>query len=348
MTVGKNLQIIFHIVSSLGVIFVGTVRSITTVPKTVFRVPQLPCWTFFLHSVVQIMRAFIALHVLDIRVLRAVTDFPIIPTIPRNVFFEKKIINRVDCEVIVPGKRSSTSCIDTALSNGAGGICIYFHGGGFALCTSAFHRPITHFFAQKTDVVVVVPNYRRLPEHTLGEALEDCENVFQELRDQYPKVKICIAGDSAGGALCVMLAEKKREQIAAVSLLSPWCDFRDRFSDLPKFWGSHDYLSPDVLVTMGGMVVDRNKEDLKSPIEIVCAGDYPSNVPTLVQVGGAETLYPQINRFSKYIQSSEFRAYPNMIHVPHFFSIMHDEATKAIFDLCEFNRKHLLCEIAQT
>jgi acetyl esterase/lipase len=343
MSVLENAQKVFHILSSLKVILVGTVRSIRVIPKTVLQIPQLPCWNFFLHTIVQIMRAYITIHAQEIHVLRAVTDFPLIPTIPRNVSFGTFTINGVDCEVIVRG-RNRFPCVETALSNGAIGICLYIHGGGFALCSPAFHRPITHFLAERVDAVVVVPKYRRLPEHTLGDALDDCEKVFDELNKSHG-VKISLAGDSAGGALCVMLAERRREEICCLSLLSPWCDFTDKFTDLPNMWGSYDYLSPDALMIMGKMVLDRNTEGSKGPVEIVSRGDYPISVPTLVQVGSTETLYHQINRFSKFIINCDWREYTNMIHVPHFFFLMHSEALQALHDLCQYNIKHMTCKI---
>ena len=276
--------------------------------------------------------------------LRSVTDFPLVPTIPRAVSFKEEIFQGVVCEVIVPG-RNSIPDIQTALNDGALGICLYLHGGGFALCNPKTHRPITHLLAEKANCVVVVPDYQRMPEYTLGDALGECETVFQVLTKKF-KTRVCLVGDSAGGALCVMLAARRRGvAVAAVSLISPWCDFDDEFENLPENFGTQDYLSPHALRVMGEMVQTRAGEGAKSPVEIVQEGEYPEEVPTLVQVGSVETLYNQIIHFSKFVKGCEVREYTNMIHVPHFFSLMHCEARRAVQDLCEFNKKHLDCEI---
>jgi len=338
----KHFHAVVQIVTSVPPIIIGTVRSITLVPQAVLSIQLLPCWSFFLHTIVQLMRAYISLHVCEINKLRLITDFPLMPTIPRNVAYWQEMLNGVLCEIIVPRKDSTHDIIQT-LEKGALGISLYLHGGGFALCNPATHRSITHYLSEQSNCVVVVPDYRRLPEHTLSDALSDCQSVFDYLREF--NVKISLVGDSAGGALCVMLAEQLRRGIAAVALISPWCDFTDNFDDTDEKIGLHDYLSPYALQVIGRIVVEGMGGVKRTPLQIVSEGRYPEEIPTLVQVGGAETLYKQIMRFTKFVKICEIRQYGNMIHVPQFFALMHEEAHRAAHDLCEFNRKQLVCNI---
>ena len=330
----SHFDTFFQIIVSIRVILIATLRSIGSVPKTVVTLPKLPTWSFFFHTVIQVIRAYIQVHAKDIAVLRSVTDFPIIPTIPRSVYYWTETIRGVECEIIVPRFNPISKDLDVVLKSPQSPVCLYLHGGGFALCNPATHRPVTHGISEKSNAIVVVPHYRRIPDHSLQDALDDCRAVFDSLSLMR---KICVCGDSAGGALAVMLTNEVRKRISCMALISPWCDFRDQLDDLHEEEGLYDFIAPQALRDMGNLVETCNlNSQLKSPMEIVENQHELDAIPIMIQVGGCETLIRQIFKFSKHVSSATVRVYEYMVHVPHFFSILHQEAYNAMMDLCEF------------
>jgi len=82
-------------------------------------------------------------------------------------------------------------------------IVLYLHGGAFCLCSSSTHRALLYSMAIVGKMALFVPNYRRPPEVSIKEAVDDCFQAYMYLiRDVgVDAEKIILMGDSAGGAL---------------------------------------------------------------------------------------------------------------------------------------------------
>ena len=72
---------------------------------------------------------------------------------------------------------------------------------------------------------MLVVDYRLIPKHTVGMALDDCYDGYQWLRLRgYEPDQIVLAGDSAGGYLALALAQRLQaegETPAALVAISP-------------------------------------------------------------------------------------------------------------------------------
>ena len=75
------------------------------------------------------------------------------------------------------------------------------------------------------DTPVLVMNYRMMPKHSIGEAIDDCYDGYRWLRGRgYGPDQIVLAGDSVGGYLSLALAERllnEGEELAAIVCMSP-------------------------------------------------------------------------------------------------------------------------------
>ena len=108
-------------------------------------------------------------------------------------------------------------------------ICLYLHGGAFAMGGLNSHRDLASQFAQRAQIRLLMLDYRLAPEHPFPAALDDVLAVYRALLAQgIPAQRLLLGGDSAGGNLALGTAQAIRAQglapPAALVLFSPWLD----------------------------------------------------------------------------------------------------------------------------
>lgn len=324
-----------------GVIRMLAHRDVSPVPESLPVMQayhaRLVSWNHLLFILVQMVKRFVAVHAEDIHVLRSLSDIPVLRFVPLVRSCQTKDIRicGVDCEVITPVTASQKPSI----------ICLYIHGGGFALCNPTTHRIVTQGIVSMmaaeefgVHVTLVAPHYRRIPEYSIEDALDDCMAVYRELGVMFASSGIYVAGDSAGGAMSVLLVDRlvKMSHGSAlpigVCLLSPWCEWETQSAA-----STHDYIGTSVLSTMSRLIRE-SSPDTRSPMKLeLTMKSFPK---VLIQAGSHETLLTQILEFHTHCETSNipvvFETYQDMVHVPHFFHFFHPEAKRAMHDLCRF------------
>ena len=110
-------------------------------------------------------------------------------------------------------------------ADGKRSVMLYMHGGAFLTCGVNTHGRLVTALSKFADSPVLVVNYRMIPKHSIGQALDDCYDAYKWLRLKgYEPDQIVLAGDSAGGYLSLALAERLQlegELPAAVVTMSP-------------------------------------------------------------------------------------------------------------------------------
>jgi len=105
---------------------------------------------------------------------------------------------------------------------------VYCHAGGFALGNlDTDHRQCVEL-ARRGRCTVVSVDYRLAPEHPYPAALDDAFTAWSLVRSLRPDRPLFVAGDSAGGGLCLSLLLRLRDLGLSMPrgsvLLSPWTD----------------------------------------------------------------------------------------------------------------------------
>src|SRR6201993_1031505 len=110
-------------------------------------------------------------------------------------------------------------------ADGTRRVIVYLHGGAFLTCGANSHGRLVEMLSKFADSPVLVVNYRLLPKHSVGMALNDCHDAYRWLRERgYEPDQIVLAGDSAGGYLGLALAQRLQEEgeePAALVAISP-------------------------------------------------------------------------------------------------------------------------------
>jgi monoterpene epsilon-lactone hydrolase len=344
------------------------------VMASAFRIPfkiamkgkRLPSWSTQMEVVIAAFRSACRNAPRDLSLIRAWTDVSIPDLIlPKEAIVHSSRLHGLQVEWVFPhhlspqehpkGKRrlsASKFCNDMVLEwSKTHPIVLYLHGGAFALCGSNTHLNIISSLAME-DVVLFAVNYRRPPDVTIVEAVDDCYMAFKHLTEvvKIPPDRICICGDSAGGSLTILTLCRIRQHRLSLPmcavLISPWCDLADKEFEAKAAEGvimpEHDYLPYDAIVMISKLVIgNMNPDDPRiNPIH----ADLRGLPPILVHAGAVEVLFNQIIRFYDKCKDEgldvRLKIWPDMVHVPHVFTHVSEVAQMAVTDAARYIKEH--------
>lgn len=105
---------------------------------------------------------------------------------------------------------------------------IYLHGGAFCEPPLLPHFMLCDRVAAETDYEVILPVYKRAPEHTFDETFEFLDGFYKKLLGKTESENLVFMGDSSGGGLAISFCEYLKTvslpQPKRMILLSPWID----------------------------------------------------------------------------------------------------------------------------
>lgn len=236
-------------------------------------------------------------------------------------------------------------------ADGTRRVVLYLHGGALVTCGPHTHGRLVAKLSEFADSPVLVVNYRMLPKHSIGQALDDCYDGYQWLRDQgYQPEQIVLAGDSAGGYLSLSLAERlleDGEEPAAIACMSPLMEI----DQAPK--QKHPNIRSDAMFpakvfdafveligkAARGHVVDGCREEIFEPLDHV----EPGLPRTLIHVSGSEVLLHDARLAARTLAAAgvpvEVRVWPGQMHVFQLASPLVPEATRSLRQIGEYIRE---------
>jgi len=112
-------------------------------------------------------------------------------------------------------------------------LVVYYHGGGWVIGNVDEYDTLARTLANRLHAVVVNVDYRLAPEHRYPAAADDAWSALQWASEQLTEiaggpVPLVVMGDSAGGNLSAVVAQKARDaggpELAAQVLIYPVTD----------------------------------------------------------------------------------------------------------------------------
>jgi acetyl esterase/lipase len=230
-------------------------------------------------------------------------------------------------------------------------IVLYMHGGAFLTCGANTHGRLTTMISHYADSPVVVLNYRMIPKHSIGAAIDDCYDGYQWLRDLgYESEQIVLAGDSAGGYLALALAERllaEGEEPAALVSLSPLMQLDAEAKKTHPNIGTDamfgakafDALAELIARAAAQHVVDGEPEAVYEPLDHI----EPGLPRTLIHVSGSEVLLHDARLAARRLAAAgvpvEVRVWPGQMHVFQLCAPLVPEAVRSLRQVGEYIRE---------
>jgi acetyl esterase/lipase len=236
-------------------------------------------------------------------------------------------------------------------ADGTRRVVLYMHGGAFLTCGVNSHSRLVNALSKFADAPVLVVNYRLIPKHSIGMAMDDCHDAYRWLRLRgYQPEQIVLAGDSAGGYLALTLAQRLQqvdEEPAALVAISPLL----QLAKAPK--QSHPNIKTDAMFSAKAFdalvavaaraarkhVVDGMPEQLYEPLDHV----EPGLPRTLIHVSGSEVLLHDARAAARVLAAAgvptEVRIWPGQVHDFQLAAPMVPEAERSLRQIGEYIRE---------
>jgi len=227
-------------------------------------------------------------------------------------------------------------------------VILYLHGGGYALCSANTHRPLAARIGDAAGVKVLFPEYRLAPEHPFPAAIEDAVQVYRWLLSKgYDSSNIVLAGDSAGGGLCLavtlVLRDENEPLPAGIVCLSPWVDLTSSGESYRKNNELDPYLNRKLVRDAARMYA--GKEALDHPLISPVYADLFGLPPLFIQVGNHEVLQSDAELLAVKARiagvETSIKVWEGMWHVWQISGDFLPEARQATREIGQFIRKTL-------
>ncbi len=125
---------------------------------------------------------------------------------------------------------------------GPHGVLVFFHGGGYVMCSIDTHDHLCRQLCNRGRCVVVSVDYRLAPEHPFPAGVEDAIAAVQWVQDNASEVngdraRVAVGGDSAGANFAAVTAlanrdDTRRPLLKLQMLLYPSTDRRGGYASL--------------------------------------------------------------------------------------------------------------------
>jgi len=234
-------------------------------------------------------------------------------------------------------------------------VLLFFHGGGFCSGSVTSHRRLASEAGRAAGARCLAIDYRLAPEHPFPAALEDALRAWLALKRSGIEARhIAVAGDSAGGALTVALANELREageqSPGCLWLISPWTDLTLSGPTLASKDADDPLIHKPYLEELASAYV-AGRIERRDPRVSVLFADLRNLPPILIQVGSDETLLADATRFAEAAGAANvavtLEIWPRMIHAWPVWNGGLVDGREAIARAGAFIREHLASDLVQ-
>lgn len=176
---------------------------------------------------------------------------------------------------------------------------VYFHGGGYIHPLTPDYWRLVRALS-RAPAEVLVPAYPLAPDHTAEEVLPRLVDVVRWAEDRMPGLPTMLMGDSAGGAIALVLARRLARGGAPpvrVVALCPWLDATLDEKQVGRLEATDPVLAESGLRAAGRWWAGgRSPEDMEISPMLLPLDDLP---PVDLYIGERDLLRPAVDTLAK-------------------------------------------------
>lgn len=232
--------------------------------------------------------------------------------------------------------------IYTPQGSGPFPVLVYFHGGGWVICTLDTHDTQCRSLANGAGCVVVSVDYRLAPEHKFPAAPEDCYAATCWVAEHAAELggdasRLAVGGDSAGGNLTAVISQMARDQngprLIFQLLIYPATDFNAQTASKKENAEGY-FLTLDDMHWFEGHYL-RDAADKLNPLASPMQAKNLSNLPpALILTAEYDPLRDEGELYGQHLQEAGvptiIRRYNGLIHGFFGMALLIDEARRAV------------------
>lgn len=226
-------------------------------------------------------------------------------------------------------------------------IIYYLHGGAYVHGLSNMHYRLIKKLMKQTGCMMVVLDYPLVPKASVDDIYQFLETTYLDLVQTYPKSKVILMGDSAGGGLALGLAiqlhKKYKIKDHQLMLLSPWLDISMENPKIKNIEDQDPILNRETLKLVGRMYArDLNiKDERLSPLY----GSFDGVQKINLWIGTKDILYVDAlkleEKFKHQKDKLKIHSYEDMLHTWMFFGIPESkQAIDEMIDVIHQSKEH--------
>ncbi|MGH2478841.1 MAG: alpha/beta hydrolase [Ktedonobacteraceae bacterium] len=230
-------------------------------------------------------------------------------------------------------------------------ILVYFHGGGWVICTLDTHDGQCRSLANGAGCIVVSVDYRLAPEHKFPAAPEDCYAATSWVAEHAAELggdasRLAIGGDSAGGNLTAVVAQMARAhngpRLVFQLMIYPATDFTAQTTSKTENAEGY-FLTLDDIHWFEGHYL-RNAADRLDPLASpLLAKDLSDLPPALILTAEYDPLRDEGELYGQRLQAAGVptivRRYDGLIHGFFGMALIIDEARRAVTETLQTLRE---------
>ena len=235
-------------------------------------------------------------------------------------------------------------------NDGAKGIFVFYHGGGFTIGDLDTHDEVCRQLAKQSNSTVMAVHYRLAPEAPFPAAIDDSWAALQWADSNRSELggsadsKIVVGGDSAGGnlsAVVALMARDARLELAAQLLVYPQTRTDDASPSMSE--NAEGYLLD--MKTVDWFMAQYDADPLDWRASPARADSHEGLARALVVTAQYDPLRDQGADYAEALEAAgvpvTYSNYDGMVHV--FFQLgpLADAAARCVTEVSEFAREAL-------
>jgi len=219
---------------------------------------------------------------------------------------------------------------------------VYFHGGGFVIGNLETHDGLCRMFANEGGFRVIAVDYRLSPEHQFPAAIDDAVAALTWIEANAAALgvdpnRIAVGGDSAGGMISAVLAQKSKEKaapnVAFQLLLFPATQIEGETHSRREFAEGY-FLEGKTIEWFFENYVPADTDKSDPRLAPLMTSDLTGLPPAYVMLGGFDPLHDEGLDYAEKLKAAGVSVtvadYPDLVHCFIYLQAVIPQAREAV------------------